>query len=89
MNQIHDIAKEAGTKEPALAVRMVGYEAKMKLGDRKWTSSVQTTSSKAIIDVAKHAIGDLQASAVIIRKNQRLIDDMECNSEKTVNSYTI
>lgn len=77
LKQIHEISKEAGTEEPSLSVRMVGYEAKMKLGSRKWSSSVQSSSSRAIIDVAKQAIADLQASAAIIQKNQTLINDVE------------
>lgn len=75
LKQIHDISKEAGTEEPSLSVRMVGYEARMKLGSSKWTSSVQSSSSRAIIDVAKQAIADLQATAAVIQKNQSTLSD--------------
>lgn len=77
LKQIHEISKEAGTEEPSLSVRMVGYEATMKLGSRKWTSSVQNNSSRAIIDVAKQAIADMQATAAIVQNNQTLINEVE------------
>lgn len=77
LKQIHEIAKEAGTEEPSLSVRMVGYEARMKLGSRKWTSSVQSSSSRAIIDVAKQAIADMQATAAIIQKTETVINEVE------------
>lgn len=77
LKQLHEISKEAGTEEPSLSVRMVGYEARMKLGSRKWTSSVQSSSSRAIIDVAKQAIADMQATAVIIQKNQAVINELD------------
>lgn len=83
LKQIHEITKEAGKEEPALSVRMVGYEAKMKLGTKKWTSSIQSTSTRAIIDVAKRAINDLQSSAAVIQKNQSLIDELDGQDMKT------
>ena len=73
LKQIHDLTKEAGSEEPALTVRMVGYEAKMKLVNRKLTSLVQTTSSKAIRDVAKQALLDLQSCAAIIQRNEQMM----------------
>ena len=76
LKQTHEIMKEAGKEEPALAVKMVGYEARMRLGAKKWTSLVQPSSSKAIIDVAKQAIADLQGSAAAIQRNQDLVHEV-------------
>lgn len=87
LKQLHEITKEVGKEEPSLNVRMVGYEAKMKLGNRKWTSSVQSTSTKAIIDVAKQALADLQSSLAIIQKNETLMHEtIVSNNTKTVDA---
>lgn len=81
LKQIHELTKDAGREEPSLTVRVVGYEAKMKLENRKWSSSVQATSSKAIADVAKQALTDLQSCASIIQKNQKMMHGVEMDSK--------
>ena len=85
LKQIHEITKEAGKEEPALAVKMVGYEARMRLGSKKWISLVQPSSSKAIIDVAKQAIADLQGSAAAIQRSQVPVQEVRQNPMKREN----
>lgn len=55
----------------------------MKLGNHKWTSSVQSTSSEAIIDVAKQVLSDMESTAVIVQKNQHL-EEFEINRLKAL-----
>ena len=75
LKQLHEIATQAGNEEPSLNVKMVGYQARMKLGNRKWVGNIQPTTSKAIADVAKQAIIDLQVAADIVRQNHVSSDD--------------
>ena len=69
LKQLHEIAAQAGNEEPSLNVKMVGYQARMKLGNKKWVGNIQPSTSKAIADVAKQAISDLQVAADIVRQN--------------------
>ena len=80
LKEIQDICKQAGKEEPALCVKMVGYAAHMRLGSKKWMSSVQPTSSKAIVDVAKQAISDLQPALASVQEKKHDASNVMMNS---------
>lgn len=51
-------AKEKGLQEPTLEVKMVGYEAKVRIGNKKWTSKPLYSSGKAVADASRKALAE-------------------------------
>lgn len=63
-------AKARGLQEPTLDLRMVGYEAKIRIGNKKWTSKVQYSSGKATADAARQALSAIAAPITMERQQQ-------------------
>ena len=77
-NVFKALTKETKTRnlpEPTVEVRMVGYEATVRVGNKKWTSKAQRSTGKAIAEAAKKAQKDLELTSTEAKNiNNNMID---------------